>query len=51
MMQDTTAKWILKNRELHQIPMSVMEEIIKDTSSLFTLQMEDFKGSSFEEAS
>ena len=38
-IQRAAALWILKVRDTHRIPQSVMESIIKDTDSLYEVQI------------
>ena len=38
-MKNAAAKWILKTREGHRIPQSVMESIVSGASSLFQLAL------------
>lgn len=42
-MKDAAAKWILKIREGHRIPQSVMESIVSGASSLFQLALNGLK--------
>lgn len=42
-MKDAAAKWILKIREGHRIPQSVMESVVSGASSLFQLAISGFK--------
>ena len=42
-MKDAAAKWILKIRESHRIPQSVMESIVSGASSLFQLALNGLK--------
>ena len=41
--KNAAAMWILKTRENHQIPISVMNSIISDVQSLFELGLNDLK--------
>lgn len=37
------ALWFLKSREIHKIPLSVMDSIAKDMQSIFDLAVENFQ--------
>ena len=43
MIQRAVALWILKSRELHKIPVSVMDGIAKDLQSLFDVMTESIR--------
>lgn len=43
MLKNAAAKWILKTREGHRIPQSVMESIVSGASSLFQLALSGFQ--------
>lgn len=43
-LQKAAATWILKTRESHRIPMSVMDSIIQDVQSLYEIALAQLSG-------
>ena len=43
MIQRAVALWILKSRELHKIPVSVMDGVAKDLQSIFDAMTESIR--------
>ena len=43
-LQKAAATWILKTREVHRIPLSVMDSIIQDVQSLYAIALSSLSG-------